>query len=509
LSVIEDEGSLTLPNFHLPLVYQDCFAVRFLFQSLNSIKILNAKIEETCFYHQDDSGKNRVALFKNKEKEEEYNFLTRSVKNGKLTDYEKLTLFSVVFYVNELSFDSEEFTDNLRDLIRVVRNLLHQVREWKDDKSHFELVLNVSKYHLILKAICNDFVSYKNIYEILSSNQELSAAKEAFKGEYLEHERNKAALFVSDLLTKKIVCELEDHNLLKGSTHNFHIEDKNSLNNRKETFFKIWNVNSDDRNIMEGFLSVIDYSIKIWGGHKKFFGFKELDYKLGVENNAGWRSIITFTKKSNDLINFLDEYAQYDNDEDNNSVLNKIKSQYLRNVVARDWRYYFVKYKSMTDEYHWVYTPWVLGDGDKTGFSIRHLKGNDFRGAHINPYVRTVISFINKADICDIEKSRSTRSTSSDFSPLVLKDDIKLFCEGNGWRVEIENIPAHNNTCFIDCWLIVNLPNIQIEAGKTWLKPTETMDMIEVAVAFICELYQLDNPLDKNKLVDSDTGDAA
>jgi hypothetical protein len=228
-----------------------------------------------------------------------------------------------------------------------------------------------------------------------------------------------------------------------------------------------------------------------------------------LQNNAGWRSIITFTKKSNDLINFLDEYAQYDNDEDNNSVLNKIKSQYLRNVVARDWRYYFVKYKSMTDEYHWVYTPWVLGDGDKTGFSIRHLKGNDFRGAHINPYVRTVISFINKADICDIEKSRSTRSTSSDFSPLVLKDDIKLFCEGNGWRVEIENIPAHNNTCFIDCWLIVNLPNIQIEAGKTWLKPTETMDMIEVAVAFICELYQLDNPLDKNKLVDSDTGDAA
>jgi hypothetical protein len=137
----DKDGNPLIDYNIIDLVYQDCFAVRFLFQSLNSIKILNAKIEETCFYHQDDSGKNRVALFKNKEKEEEYNFLTRSVKNGKLTDYEKLTLFSVVFYVNELSFDSEEFTDNLRDLIRVVRNLLHQVREWKDDKSHFELVL--------------------------------------------------------------------------------------------------------------------------------------------------------------------------------------------------------------------------------------------------------------------------------------------------------------------------------------------------------------------------------
>ncbi|QQZ27320.1 DUF262 domain-containing protein [Thiothrix subterranea] len=502
----DTDGNPVIDYDLINLVYQDSSSVEFLFQSLNNIKILNEKIEETCSYNQDNSGKNRVALFK-----KEYNFLTRSVENEKLTDYEKLTLFTIVFYVNELSFDYREFTDNLRDLIRVIRNLLHQVREWRDNKAQFKLELDTSKYHLILKAIFNNFVSRRNIYEILSSAQVLNAATEAFKGEYFNYEREKASIIVNNNAMRKIIFKLEDHRLIKGSTHNFYLEDIKLLEGRVRAFFDIWGAEKSnrDREIVESFLGIIDYSVDIWNGHGKFFG-----------GDGGWRSILTFFKKNNKLVKFLDVYNEC-------SSLESIKCKYLLDTTTqKDWRYYFVNYSSMTKakDYHLLYA-WI--PSEKNGFSIRHLSQYQFNGYHINPYVRTVINIINDQKICCID---SSRSKTSDRSPLELKKNdftykcqvngyvrgyylatgagaigrvvngnvrgyyLQLFCEDKGWRVN----PALSsiNQCS-------QVKPIEDSNGYFYLKPTETMDMIEVAVAFICELYQLENPLDKNKVVDS------
>ncbi len=103
----------------------------------------------------------------------------------------------------------------------------------------------------------------------------------------------------------------------------------------------------------------------------------------------------------------------------------------------------------------------------------------------------TVIEILQNDSICSMT---DCYSDSSDESPLFLKKGVNLHCKEDGWEVKLTNN--------------IDLVKFEEVKGKffienNYLKPTEKMDMIEVAVAFICELYQLENPLDKNKVVDS------
>lgn len=482
-----------------------------LFKILNKIEIIKSLIDRTLSHEHQER---KVSLFT-----KDFDLLAKVMKTEKGTEridhQSKLILFAIINYVYH-DFDEKKLgDDHLHDLVRVIRNLLIRVR--KQSGISFSSDLKDEKMHDCINVICR-LTCDESVYMTLKDkpHEYFLINKESLYS--VQSEIKKAKLITQYPALRDVIFKLEDHPEVKGAIHNFMPEIEESFSSefivtfqkRVKSFDEIWSQNCSL--ILRALLSLEEY--QIWINGSKLHGL----WFFGSKNN--WNVILAYyidskaeygLKNKNFLVNFLDKYSAIDSNLSPMERLDEIIFQYLKeeckkNAFSRRWRYYFVKYKNITCEYSNIYS-WG------GSFKIRELGGDNLRSYHVNPYVKTVWDIItnNNRILCVRNKNNkevrvfkySSYVQYATESPLFLIDDIELFCEENGWRVEIANIPAHNNTCFIDCWLIVNLPNIQIEAGKTWLKPTETMDMIEVAVAFICELYQLENPLDKNKVVDS------
>lgn len=462
--------------------------VRYLFKILDNVEIIKNQVNKfLCFEYQEG----KVSLFK-----KEINLLREVIEKGNIDSQDKLILFVIINYMQDGYNEKNLGDEHLHDLVRVTRNLLIRVR--KQSGISFLSDLNDQKMHNCINVIRNltcDENSYKTLQDkphghFLINKEQLYSVQSEIK---------KAKLITQYPELRDAIFKLEDHPEVKGAIHNFMPETEESFSrefivnfqSRVKVFNQIWSY--DCSLVVRAFISCgEDYHVWIKNsnlGGLWFFGNKE-----------NWNIILT-QNRSNDkfLVNFLD---RFDDGSISRVKLEDIISRYLVDKGKKgkekvSWRYYFVKYKKMTcinkDGYKNLYS-WY------NGFRIRDLSGITLKGWHVNPYARVVWEMLDRKEGI----FKGIFSESSYEAPLLLSNDIGLYCEeeGKGWRIEIPNLTINKNACFID-WLIANMPNIQIEAGKTWLKPTETMDMIEVAVAFICELYQLENPLDKNKVVDS------
>jgi hypothetical protein len=463
--------------------------IHYLFKILNKIKIIKPLIDHVLS-HEHQEGK--VSLFT-----KDFDLLAKIMKTEKGTeriDHQgKLILFAIINYLYH-DFDEKKLgDDHLHDLVRVVRNLLVRVR--KQSGISFFSDLNDEKMYDCIN-VMRSLTCDKNVYRILGNEPHENFLINNEQLYSIQSEIKKAKLITQYPELREAIFKLEDHPEVKGAIHNFMPEIEESFSSefivifqkRVKAFNEVWSQNCS--RIVRGFLAVSNYSI--WAGGSSNLGGL---WFFGIKNN--WNVILaknTSNENKDFLVKYLSECCK------NNLSLDDLINNYINSCDREgelEWKYYFIKYSWMTcagGRYKNIFA-WK----DKYGFRVQDFSGIRSSAEHVNPYARTVKSIVNK----HIDESK-TFSSGNEENPLCLKeDDIKLFCEENGWRVEITGIPTHNNTCFIDCWLITNLPNIQIEAGKAWLKPTEKMDMIEVAVAFICELYQLDNPLDKNKVVDS------
>lgn len=457
--------------------------VRYLFKILDNVEIIKNQVNKfLCFEHQEG----KVSLFK-----KEINLLREVMEKGNIGPQDKLILFVIINYVHDGYNEKNLGDDHLHDLVRVTRNLLIRVR--KQSGISFLSDLNNQKMYDCINVI-RSLTCDENIYKTLKdkphgyfliNNEQLYSVQSEIK---------KAKLIMQYSELREAIFKLEDHSEVKGAIHNFMPETEENFSSefvanfqqRAKSFYEIWSQNCS--RIVRGFLAVSDYSI--WAG-----GSSNLGGLWFFGTDANW-TVILAKNTNNDNKNFLIKYL---NDcYKNNYVLDDVIKNYINSCDYEEkflWRYYFVKYDQMTcvgGEYKNIFA-WK----NEHGFRVQDFSGIRSSKKHVNPYARTVKSIVNK-----YVNEEKTFSSGNEENPLWLEDDIKLFCEENGWRIELPNLTIHKNACFID-WLITNMSSIQIEAGKVWLKPTETMDMIEVAVAFICDLYQLENPLDKNKLVDS------
>ncbi|QTR48274.1 DUF262 domain-containing protein [Thiothrix litoralis] len=462
--------------------------IHYLFKILNKIKIIKSLIDGVLSYEHQEG---KVSLFT-----KNFDLLAKVMKTEKGTEridhQSKLILFAIINYVYH-DFDEKKLgDDHLHDLVRVVRNLLVRVR--KQSGISFFSDLNDEKMYNCIN-VMRSLTCDGNVYRILENEPHENFLINNEQLYSIHSEIKKAKLITQYPELREAIFKLEDHLEVKGAIHNFMPEIEESFSSefivtfqkRVKAFNEIWSQNCS--RIVRGFLVVSNYST--WAGGSSNLGGL---WFFGIKNN--WNVILaknTNNENKDFLVKYLSECCK------NNLSLDDLINNYINSCDREgelEWKYYFIKYSWMTcagGRYKNIFA-WK----NKYGFRVQDFSGIRSSAEHVNPYARTVKSIVNK----HIDESK-TFSSGNEENPLCLKeDDIKLFCEENGWRVEITDIPTHNNTCFIDCWLITNLPNIQIEAGKAWLKPTEKMDMIEVAVAFICELYQLDNPLDKNKVVD-------
>jgi hypothetical protein len=302
------------------------------------------------------------------------------------------------------------------------------------------------------------------------------------------------------------IFKLEDHPEVKGAIHNF-IPEENfddefiyTLKKREEAFYEIWKNNH--RLIVSAFLTTIDYSIRTGNSCGKSL------YFFGKEKN--WDLILAHNNKEGFLVNFIESYIY------NGHSLEKMLDNYLNAPTSRkidffrQWCFYFIKYQEIISNDRGVYA-WK--DEENGNFDIRRLLStNTLGGWHINPFIllvaekvrcieNNIIRRLKEGEVYDYVYSDDTRIYDCNNKSLMLKKDgveISFDCMENGWRIEPAIIPVNNIFNFEYSDITINSNSVSF-----YLQPTETMDMIEVAVAFICELYQLDNPLDKNKVVDS------
>jgi hypothetical protein len=304
---------------------------------------------------------------------------------------------------------------------------------------------------------------------------------------------------------KNIIFELEDHEQIRGAIHNFMPEDnleeiKNKIEQRKDTFHEIWSQKCSL--IVRSLLSLDIYQVWVKGSNLDGLWF------FGSENN--WEVILTYyvdesanygLKNKNFIVNFLKKYHEADGATPP-AKLNKIIDDYLtyeysKDANLRNWRFYFVKYENMACEYSNIYS-WG------GNFDIRSLCDNTLKSYHINPYIKIVWDLVTHwkrgnnriLTTLDVEGNSiqvikyGAYARFANRSPLSLIDNVDLFCEEKGWRIEPALQPIKQEKKF-------NLVQDQ-DNGYFYLQPTKDKDMIEIAVEFISELYRLENPPNGN-----------
>lgn len=425
----------------LEQVYKEEKNVRFLFNALNKIEEIGGKCESV--FSGNEYKKGKVALFVGSDKT---NLFTRCLKALDFGIYERVLLYTIIYYLVEIG--SKEIEDNLKDCVRVVRNLLLRVR-WQN-KLKFDSNLRYNYLPNQLSDICNIIISEKNCYETLTSNVD-------FKGftpkKSITSEIEKAKFILSNPELKNDIFELEDFKFFKGSIHNIDIENKkNSLQVFNKAIREIWNDNNSDSLIARAMLTIGDYLL--WIGNSALGA----TYYLG--NDPNWYTILSNMDYEKGEYNFTDFIQSYI---DNDFSMKEMIRKWLEEKEERDWLYYFVKYSEMTSTNNNLYA-W------ESDFEVRNLTKLQLNGWHINPYVRTVAMKINKKSICDVD---NCYSNTREESPLKLKHNIKLYCEEEGWKI------VKSKRRIFDKKI---LKDFTIE--NDYLKPDENRDMIEVAVAF-------------------------
>ena len=292
-------------------------------------------------------------------------YFLRAITDNGFDVKDKTLLYAILSFCSKENIQTAD--SELKDFVRVVRNLLLTVRQPNQSKrieytTNLRLP-NVSEYCKFIDAFVKEIKAQKkkSVYQLLSE-KEFSG----FTKENIANEKSKASLIINQPKLKVSIQKLEEHSQLQGNISNFKLN-TNKIAEKIDAFLEIWDNDIEDSLIIRAMLTIDDYSVmthsyssldEIW-----FFGCKD-----------NWNRILTTTDKnerikvSETLDKFLIEFNTSKGD------TTKEKLQYLIDnykPIEKDWRYYFVKYQSITKNPYRnlnVYT-WQ----DNQGFDIKHL----------------------------------------------------------------------------------------------------------------------------------------
>jgi hypothetical protein len=389
-------------------------------------------------------------------------------------DVKDKTLFYAI-----LSFCSKEIIQTadseLKDFVRVVRNLLLTVRQPNQAKrieytTNLRLP-NVSEYCRFIDAFVNKIKGEKNksVYQILSE-KEFSG----FTKDNVANEKSKASIIVQRPKLKASIHKLEEHTQLQGNIANFKLN-TNNIEDKIDAFLSIWTNDVEDSLIIRAFLTIDDYSVRT-------HSYSSLDeiWFYGCKNN--WNRILTTTDKDEriKIADLLDTFLTEFNKAKGATTTNKLK--YLIdsfNPAEKDWRYYFIKYEAITNNRYRNLN--VFTWQDSQGFDINQLgnSGNlPLHSYHLNPYLIVLQQTFNGSDKVKLYWGRFT-----DLSFLRVDAKVDIRCKSNGWKIT----PIENYT--FDKRLISKY-NLNEQDNGFWLTETAAKDRIEIAVDLINDILK-------------------
>jgi len=370
---------------------------------------------------------------------------------------EKIFLFSILKFCIHRKISS--VNQDLRDFIRVIRNLVFTIRQQRTTEIHF--ILSYEMLPRILNGISQNLISDNNIYEILSAELKIPG----FSADSILHENLKAKLVLSDSRLKTTIEMLEDHINFKGNISNLDIEtNAHQLKAFSTAISEIWDNQIAQQLISRSVNTVKDFSV--------YADYSALGGKWYLGNTNKWETL--FIKKDGRMITSLCNYLNCYLKTKEGTPIEKLKDMiavYLGTASSKSWKYYFTKYPEMYNNHNLF--AWK---SDESNFRIRHLNHSGLNGYHINPYVRIVADMIEDNAICE---SRLCYGKGAEESALNLKNGIKIFCEEEGWKIVVPtNLELDGE--LLDMY---NVNSTEVE-NEHLLQDQPGLDRIETAVKF-------------------------
>ena len=365
--------------------------------------------------------KGKVSLNRN-----DYNLFENCIYGKRFNWFEKELLFAFLLIKTDESKNNEE----IADFVRIVRNILQNIRWFDRSEIHYNLNLRYYEIRDRFKTFL-DLKREKNIYKALLNIENTVGRLE----EPLKLEKEKAKLIEkNEERYKKVIFMCEDNEVTEGNLCNIlNLIEKYPEN--MEKFMSIFKNNEDYALIYRTMLSYEDYGIdlKISSlGARYFYGKRDNIY-----------DIFTFstTQNSQQIIQnilekiYLDmQTINYINKEE---FLNNIINKNIKDLEKHSWEYNFAKHKeiwerilSVDEDNNFIFVfRSKLDSLEKDDYNICYLTKKSASSRHINVYYKPVMLFNN------LNNSRECFSTEEDYGRVILNNGIILKLDEKGFHI--------------------------------------------------------------------------
>ncbi|MCF8302357.1 MAG: DUF262 domain-containing protein [Bacteroidales bacterium] len=421
--------------------------IEFLFKSFDKLELVSKSFDEIFSKNEYEDGK--VCLF-----DEATNLLEKIVEGRTINIQQRILLFLIIEHLTQYDINSE-----LKDLIRVARNLTYRVKHLKRGNITYTVDLSFEDINPLLGIFLN--WTNQSVYDNPSLLKNADLAGSPITKASLKHEIDKAEIIQANKNIKSEIFRLEDYKYLKGDIRNFLLPDESKLKLYNKTIREIYSQKANK--VIRAMLTIDDYTMYIgwtWLGNKYFFG---------KENY--WEVILTAF--GSEEFSYSDFYKSFIETYDSNDCdLQKMVKEYLTNNDEKDWRYYFIKYSSMTETnndlsrdnniYAW-----------HDDFRIEKMGGSNLNAYHISPLIKTISTEIDGGTAYIVQGVEDS---------YLQYEDLQIFSFENGWRI-------HNLNGKTDSDLIKKF-TLTEEDGYHLLKETAGKDRIEILIDLIKEIKE-------------------
>lgn len=444
-------------------VYSDQHNIEFLIFSLNLFagsRSQDRKAVDAFFSDIFDTEKSvsAVGLF-----DPAYNLFEKAIAGKSSFDNkDKLILYTLIYRHFQLKCGSLEVSENLKDLTRIIRNLVFSINQRGNgsQKDQVSSDLRTSDYEDVI-AFTESLAD-----EDVLKNLKTATLNMSFKKEFMVSENRKTDYILKNPHKKELIIKLENHRYLRGDLRAFEkiIAADRIFDFTVSAFYSIWN-ESDTKKIIQSLIGFGHRGAHVgncYFGGLWFFG-----------NTERWQRI--FWDTSNELADLLDNYFE------ELALVQGTFSQRLDHIIQtkaldwdrNSWQYLCLKYNRLLSS-----TTQIYSFRDYSYYTIDRIDGHSLRGWHINIFIDEVLQ--NEKLKVKIKNNGWASDTNESF--IQLRHSAFMMPENEGWYIDSK---SQN----ID-WLMSKYGHKILSENKYLLVPNKDFDFIEVAVDFLNNYYQ-------------------
>jgi hypothetical protein len=414
----------------------------------------------------DETYDNQIRLF-DEDKVPDYNLFKKCLIEGsKFDNRYRIILYCMFSYV--MKYNLVHPNQELKNLIRVVRNLLQATRQ--RNETVYNTNVRIKSFGNYWKLFAQ-LLECTNVYDRLIEN--IDNEKTDISIAALHNEIQKAEILLEGNIDIKALFKLEEFKPFGGLIHQLKPQkNKDKLAQYSQAVREIWNNNNKEYLVIG---AMIASGFK--GFHTKRCRLGEM-WLFGKNEKKGWNTILTSNEEdiSESIIQLLDDYISDTHLSSTEEKLQNIIDRYLNNLTEKNWQYYFLKYPKMLSGHCYFASDHFHESGSFEIRKLSSLGSNPLLAYHINPYVLVVSNLLDNT-IC-VEGDCYSIYSNSRSSGLKLKNGIILYCVQGGWEIVL---PPN--------YQLDNILMQKYSINNEWLVESDGKDRIEIAVDFCKELY--------------------